>query len=62
MLQSKEHWSPQSLHDPLLEMTNGLSCLLNFLRGPLCRALGPSEVPVPSIMRHSSGALKKGGL
>lgn len=64
MPQNKEHWSLWLLHDLLLEMTNGLSCLLNF---PCCWfafALGPlrcKSLPLQSILRGPEQALTDGG-
>lgn len=51
MAQNKEHRSVWSLHGPLLEMTNGLSCPLNFLRCCFAFAPGPSRRESLSITR-----------
>lgn len=51
MAQNKEHRSVWSLHGPLLEMTNGLSCPLNFLRCCFAFAPGPSSRESLSITR-----------
>lgn len=53
MPQNKEHWSLRLLHGLLLEMTNGLSCLLNFPRSSFAFALGPlrcESLPLQAVL------------
>lgn len=61
MAQNKEHRSVWSLHGPLLEMTNGLSCPLNFLRCCFAFAPGPSRGASPLPLPGSLSPLTDGG-
>lgn len=61
MLQNKEHCSLRSVHDPLLEMTNGLSCLLNFFYCSFYCSLRAQECESLPLRAILLGLLRKGG-